>query len=922
MTRSRRTGTSTTLRPSGPVRLRPVAAACCSLLLGTGAVHAQQTSGETQTVVVTGIRGAIESSIATKRDATSIVEAISAEDIGKLPDLSIAESLARLPGLTAQRVDGRSQVISIRGMAPRYGATLLNNRELVSTGDNRSVEYDQFPSELVGSAVVYKTPDALLAGQGLSGTVNIKTVRPLDYRGRQVVVNARGEHNSNGSLNADTDANGMRFSASYIDQFADNTIGVALGFAHLDAPGQEKHYKSWWWANTGDWGSPLAGTPPDSVALQGFEQGVASTDRKRDGLMGVFEYRPTKDFRSTVDLYYSTFEQTEVRRTLMADLSTWAGVSYSGATTGVVDGTTVVTGGNLLNVNPVALNTFNHRKDDIKALGWNNELKLGEWTAEADLSYSKAHRSERNGELQAGAAGRVDFNGTTIATGSGVSMFTPSIDYANPGSILLRDPTGWGRDGRSQFPKVDDEQKSFRLSARRDFAGAISGIEGGVNYTERTKRMNRTEEYYFLKNGRTPTAVDADLLVSPADLSFAGNPNGVLSYDFLGAVGRYYDAQPAALDQGPGRIWDVQEKVTTAFARMSLDFAWKVPVTGNLGVQIINQKQRANGLTWNPTTQSTVATSGGASYTDILPSLNLAAELDATTKLRLGMARVMARPNMEDMRAGFSGLTVKGGGTDGDIPPITYRANGGNPGLEPWRANAFDISLEKYIDKRSYAALAYFHKDVRNFVYSQTIPYDFTGFPNPTEGTANPLTPTTNIGTLTTQANGDKGRIEGWELSTALDGATVSPMFNGFGVMFSLSRFSSSLHENNDTAKPLDGLSGMVRNLTVYYENHGWQVRVAQRSRTDFVTTVRGTFGENVPSAIMGEKIVDAQIGYSWDAGALKGLSVLFQVNNLNDSPYRTRVGISTGAADPDTTLPERYTTYGRQYLLGATYKF
>src|SRR5690606_5390447 len=110
---------------------------------------------ELETVVVTGIRRGIEDAISTKREATSIVEAISAEDIGKLPDVSIAESLGRLPGLAAQRVAGRAQVISVRGLSPDFATTLLNGREVVSTGDNRSVEFDQYPSELVNGGTGY-----------------------------------------------------------------------------------------------------------------------------------------------------------------------------------------------------------------------------------------------------------------------------------------------------------------------------------------------------------------------------------------------------------------------------------------------------------------------------------------------------------------------------------------------------------------------------------------------------------------------------------------------------------------------------------------------------------------------------------------------------------------------------------------------
>jgi len=172
------------------VRLLSGAAFGAAALVAVSSAQAQTAAATTQAdeqpaevgeIVVTGIRRSIEASISAKANNTSIVEVISAEDIGKLPDVSIAESLARLPGVTMQRLDGRSQQISIRGLGPDFTTALLNGRELVTTGDNRGVEFDQFPSELLGSVVVYKTPDAALIGQGLAGTVDLRTVRPLAY---------------------------------------------------------------------------------------------------------------------------------------------------------------------------------------------------------------------------------------------------------------------------------------------------------------------------------------------------------------------------------------------------------------------------------------------------------------------------------------------------------------------------------------------------------------------------------------------------------------------------------------------------------------------------------------------------------------------------------------------------------------------
>jgi iron complex outermembrane receptor protein len=171
-------------------------------------------------VQVTGIRRGIEAAISVKKNSDSIVEAISAEDLGKLPDQSIAESLARLPGVTTQRdVHGNASIISIRGMSGDFSTGLLNGREQVSTGDSRSIEFDQYPGELLSGVVVYKTPDASVVGQGLSGTVDLQTVRPLDFKGRTMAVNYRREKSG---LGLDySKGSGNRFTFSYIDQFAE-----------------------------------------------------------------------------------------------------------------------------------------------------------------------------------------------------------------------------------------------------------------------------------------------------------------------------------------------------------------------------------------------------------------------------------------------------------------------------------------------------------------------------------------------------------------------------------------------------------------------------------------------------------------------------------------------------------------------------
>ena len=176
-----------------------------------------------EVIEVSGIRGSLQRAQAIKMDNTSIVEALSAEDIGKLPDTSIAESLARLPGLAGERRNGRTSGLSVRGFNENYVGTTLNGRELLGMGDNRGVEFDLYPTEIVSNILVYKTPEAGLMTQGIGGTIDIQTVSPLTAK-ETFAINGSFEMNGEDSGNPDFDNNGHRISFNYVDQFADDTL--------------------------------------------------------------------------------------------------------------------------------------------------------------------------------------------------------------------------------------------------------------------------------------------------------------------------------------------------------------------------------------------------------------------------------------------------------------------------------------------------------------------------------------------------------------------------------------------------------------------------------------------------------------------------------------------------------------------------
>ena len=260
---------------------------------------------EGDAIIVTGIRGSIQSSLDAKREATSIVEVISSEDLGLLPDLSIADSLARLPGVTAQRVRGRSQQVSIRGLGPDFSLALLNGREVVSAGNNRGIEFDQFPSELVAQGIVYKTGDAQLAAIGIAGAVDLRTVKPLDAKKRQITLSGTYTYNDNGSLNPDFSSSGYRFFGSYIDQNEAGTVGWSLGATIQSIPTQiiQRELKT----NNGQ----IARTPAGVIfPRDNPRQGVQSREFKRTSVAGSLQFEPTDRTRITQDTLYAQLDQT------------------------------------------------------------------------------------------------------------------------------------------------------------------------------------------------------------------------------------------------------------------------------------------------------------------------------------------------------------------------------------------------------------------------------------------------------------------------------------------------------------------------------------------------------------------------------------------------------------------------------------
>jgi len=908
-------------------RLRPVAAGAALLVAFVAHAHAEQAEQATtasqasaaaadtaeapiQQVKVTGIRRGIEAAISVKKNNDSIVEAISAEDIGKLPDQSIAESISRLPGLTAQRDEhGNASVISIRGLSPAFSTGLLNGREQVSVGDNRNVEFDQYPGEMLSGVTVYKTPDAGLVGQGLSGTIDMQTVRPLDFSKRTIAVNYRREKTG---LGMESQGHGNRTTFSYIDQFLDRKVGVAFGVSRLQGvTGEQTRFGSWGTGTTSYNGQTV------NVPFSGMESFSEVYSQERNGLMGVVQFRPSRELSSTIDLFYSKYDRNTRSHGIQIPLSdTPATVGYDVAgqlINPVLSGNTA-TSGSFNNVRAVIRNDMESFTDKTKSIGWNTKLKLNEdWSANLDLSWNSSERNGANIETY-GAANAFD----TVGFTAGTQRFTTGLNYADPNVVRLTDAQGWGnaqtQAGYVKFPHVYDKLGAVRFDLTRDLDNAwvFSKLNFGGNVTNRLKTRDYTENLLSIKGSSNPFASAA--FPSGATSAVAGASGiNVLTFDPLASLNNIYDVNQKLHPDIYNKDWTVKEKVSTAFAKLNIDTqAGAIPVRGALGLQVVHTQQESTAFSVDnlapgttdatrPTSTSTESTS----YNDVLPSLNLIGDLGNQQVMRFSVAKIMARPTMNDMRASrtFGYDTTRG----------EYSGSGGNPQLKPFRAKSIDLAYEKYWDSKAYVSASLWFKKLDTYIVNAGNRVDFTPFLLPTSFPA-----PSNVGIYTAPVNGSGGNMKGVELAASMPFNLVSRYLDGFGIVANVAQNSSAVSLPDTTnggsgSMALPGLSKRAASLTLYYEKAGFSARVAERYRSDYIGEVSDYSGARELTYFQGDKVVDLQFGYEFQTGTMKGLSLLVEMNNVNNAPYmRYR-------KTKDNVIEDK--RFGRSVMVGLNYK-
>lgn len=925
---------------------------------GDQAKKQEETTFVLNKFTVTGsFAGSLEAAANEKKKSAALVEVIAPEDIGKLPDVSIADALDRLTGLTSQRVNGRAQQITIRGFSPDFSTGTLDGVEQATTNDNRAVEFDQYPSELLGGVVVAKTGQANTIG-GLAGNVDLQTVSPLNLGHRIVALKATQNWTSLGQLTPGVNKTGHSFSVSYIDQFDGGKEGIYLGYAHTENPTSGQQYGSWGYSGVASntynaqWGSVVSSSDPNQI-VGGMKFYDYQELLKRDSFVAVLESRPNENIHSKVDVFYSKFNDKQLldglQMGVLPDWADWRVAGGANSTPQIQPGFTsangVVTSFTLKNVLPVTQDLVTGWDTKMESVVWNLDLaEKSEWPVHLQTGYSQATRKEEVledyvtlgsfGTTATGAPGP-----TWVITNNGGPHGIPNItasgvDFTNGGLFHAADMLGWGQgtfpasgqEGYLKYFSEKDIADSIKLFTKHDVnLGFFKDVEAGVGYTQRYKWAAQSPTGYLVNtNGQA---------LGPAP-SFIGVTN--LSWMGSGLNQVAWDANAHALQSGNikfiqnpntdylGDNYTVWENIMRPYAQFDLkgDIGG-LPVEGNIGLVSNLTQQKSKGFSGATNMQLVSPVSSSVTYGDVQPSLNLIFKPTDQDLIRLFVGRQEQRPRMYDIRASrnFSFNAQNAGATTLNQSP--WGGNAGNPNLRPWVSNSIDLDFEHYFAHgNGYFSLALFEKNLLSYIYQKQSVVDFTGY-----AYTGSVRPTLWQGVVSQVQNGQGGKVSGAEATLQVNSELLTGgAVRGFGLVLNGIIVNSSIQPwgpGNGTAQ-LPDMSKKAANLTFYWERYGFSARVNahyQSAAREYIIT----FGAPSPSSAESPSdgftmetafhTIDAQVSYTFSSGPVKGLGLYLEGRNLNKAPL-----VTLNNGNPLQVM--NYQTYGAFYSFGATYKF
>ena len=761
------------LRPA--LRLTQLAAASGLLFAGAAAQAQDAAPNQLDTVVVTGIRASMESSVGLKRNAHGVVDGIVAEDIGKFPDTNLAEAMQRISGVSIDRTaSGEGSKVTVRGIGPDYNLVLLNGRQMpgsslqdTSASSSRSFDFANLAAESVSALEVYKTSRASSPTGGMGATINIRTARPLEL-GKQVASFGVKlvKDQSNTKLPVDDKGKSVtpEVSGIYSNVFADGMFGVTLSgsFQRRDSGYNQAGVTDGWrsfMGSTNDWGTiPQTGSPGGSDITnrpkatdvysvpQNLDYSTTGVQRKRTNGQVVLQFAPNKDLTTTLDYTYSENKILQRRN----DISAWFnfGPSISTWTNGPAAAPLIYSETIVPATSDIAMGgSLFATKNENKSLGFNANWKATKsWNVELDAHSSSATSSPNSPYGSNNILGTATFNrGTTTAN---FSQDFPVLSIAGPGIDASKNLVT-GSSFRNSYMRDKIDQIQLRNKYKID---DVSELDFGLAAT----RVNNRSAYANVDTGTWGGATSAadypDSLWHPdtlakyfSNISGSNNPamfNQWFTFNFdqvrdiaakVGTASNYVAPTDYTTDRR------TKENSKSLYAEYQREWEWGVPMSGVIGMRYesTDVTSRAlvptpTGVSWGSNNEYTVLF-GPSAFTELkgkysywLPSIDLDADLTSRDKLRLSFGEAIGRPGWGDIQGGqtLDGLARINGGTGSQ----------GNPGLKPLLSKNWDFSIEHYYAKGSYMALGLFRKDISNYIGTSQVSGTPFGIHTPSGG--------------------------------------------------------------------------------------------------------------------------------------------------------------------------------------------
>jgi iron complex outermembrane recepter protein len=933
----------------------------CSAASGAFAQASSPSPESLEEVVVTGYRQSLNVALDSKRAATDSIDAIVAEDIADFPDLNLAESIQRVPGVSIARDGGEGRQVSVRGLGPQFTRVRINGMEAMSanggtdaaggTNRDRSFDFNTFASELFNAVTIRKSSAAEVEEGSLGATVDLRSARPFDYDGFTVVTSVQGSYND-----IDDDVN-PRGALLISNTFADGKFGALLSAAYTKRQLLDEGASTVRWQDSrntdgsrsaGAEFSTIAPTTPGAPTLAQLNAAfrpriprydIYQHEQERTGLTGSLQWQVADSTLLTLDALFARFDAERNEIFLEAPVFSTTGAAAMNnvdVVDAVIDSTNTLVYGVFDDVDIRSEARHDELRTDFTHITLDGSHEFSETLRlHALVGYSKA---EHDNPIQTTLLfDRADVDGYSFDYRGNSRL--PVITYGN---VDVTNPATWTLSQIRLRPQSStNEFRNAAFELAWDLTDALT-LKAGPQYkkfefeTQSLQRSNGTQtsqEAVIPANvAATPIANYSQQVAISGNLGAPGNNTATwLSPDLNTAAQLFNLYDPNVFRLGPelalSNNYIIEEEDTGGFVQAD----WKIevfgrPVRGNLGVRYVQTDQTSSGYVF--TSGSPVLTTVSRTYSDTLPSLNVVMEVTDSFLIRAAAAKVMARPNGGGQA---TGLGILSPGAAVGISGANKTVNAGNPDLNPYRAKAYDLAFEWYFAKESLLSLALFQKDIGSFVQiirsSDNFSNNTLGLPDSVAlNTCGPTVPAATCldgWQFSVPTNTDGGDVKGFEISYQQPFSFLPGFFSHFGLILNYTGVESEIEyfappvivngvplPQATVKEDLTGLSKSAYNATLYWENEVFGARVAAAYRDDYLTTVPGRNNNDVEGTI---STLNVDFSATWTV--TPALDITIEALNLTDEFQDQYVG---SAAD----RLSYYHHQGREYLLGARYKF